>query len=379
MSTKIKFGALFLLLISLLVPVMAARAAGVRTGNSVYISPDQIVSGSLFAAGQTITVDGTVSGDLVVAAQNLNINGSVGGDVIAVAQNITISGNVSGNIRVLGSSVTLSGAVTRNVDAAAANLILEPGSQIGWDAYLAANTLESRGVINGNLNAWSNQGLLAGKIGKDAALTLTRPESSLTVTSAAVINGNLTYTAKKAAAIDSNANIAGKVQQNQPPQSATGNLATWLWQKIFTIFSALVVGLVLIFLSRNLTTRWLADLNDKPGRSLLAGLIVFFLMPSLALILLFTIIGSPLALIIVALWLIGVYLAKILAAIFLGSLIIKLFNNNNPPLIWPLLLGVIIAWLLFALPLVGWLLSLLAAWFGLGALWFYAHDQLRHI
>lgn len=371
---------ILLLLVALLLPIAAVKATGAKTGNSIYVAKDEIVSGNLYAAGQTITVDGTISGDLIAAAQNINVNGRIEGDIIAAAQNITINGEVGGDVRIAGNSLTINGAIARNVNAFGANIIFGANSRIGWDVYLASATTEIRGTIDGGLSGRAGQALIIGKIGKNINLKLTggNSDQKLTVAPEAIINGDIIYTSKNTAKISEKASIAGKVEQKTLQTKETNWFWLWLWNKLFVIFSALVVGLVLIFLGKNITPKILAKIKEKPLKMLAPGLIIMFVLPPIALVLTFTLIGIPLALIIGAWWFAAIYVAKIITAILVGQIIIKkLIKKENPNLLWSLVLGVIICWLLFSIPFVGWILGLIAIWLGLGGIWSYASHQLR--
>lgn len=378
MNHKIFSFFLFFLLIFL--PLTTVKAADAKAGDSVYVTKEQIISGNLYAVGQTITVDGIISGDLITVAQNVIINGQIGGDVIALAQNITINGSVGGNVRIAGGNLIINGAVTRNVNAFGTSVVLGTGSHVGWDVYLAGQNVEIHGVIDGGLSGQAGQAIVAGKIGKNINLKLSNKENNqklLVITSEAVIGGDVIYTSKNLADISSKTNIAGQVQQNTPPAREINWWLIWLWKEIFAIFSALVVGLVLIFIGKNITTKILSNLAESPTKLLLPGLILMLVLPPIALILVFTMIGIPLALIITAWWLVMIYVAKILTAILVGQTIIKILNKKGKSsLFWSLIIGVIICWLIFSIPLVGWFISLLAIWLGLGGIWTYAHSQI---
>jgi len=364
----------------LLLPLSLARAADSRTGNNIYVAKDDVISGNFYAVGQNITIDGSIGGDLIVAGQTVNVNGSVAGDVIAVGQNITVNGPVGGNIRAAGNSLTVNGSVARNVSALGADVILGPESHVGWDVYLAGRTVETRGIIDDSLNGYASQALIAGKVGKSVNLNLARNNnSSLTVAGTAVINGDLTYSSRNAAAISGSASVAGKTTHDLPAISTTNQALAWLWREMFAIFAALMVGLVLIFGLPNLTRGILKKLEKAPTKMLLPGLIIMLILPPISLILAFTVIGLPLALILMALWLIASYAARIIAALWLGRLILSQISRRERPLAWSLILGVIVLWLLGAIPLVGWIISLLAAWLGLGAIWTYAYGEYRNI
>ncbi len=367
----------------LLLPVSMALAATTSTGGPIYIAKEEIINGNFYAAGESITVDGIISGDLIAVAQTINMNGRVEGDVIAAGQNITINGEVGGNIRIAGNSLTINGSSIRNTNAFGADIVLGPNSRIGWDAYLLGSTIESRGIIDGSLAGQAGQALIAGKVGKNINLKFADNNISepLVISPEAVVNGDITYTSNQAAKISDQASLAGKVQQKPIQEKNSNNkILVWLWSELFSIFSALAVGLILIFIGKNITGNILTKMTETPAKMWLPGLILTFVLLPIALLLMITIIGIPLALIITASWLIMIYVAKILTAIIIGQVIIKkLTKRNDTPLLWTMIVGILICWLIFALPYVGWLLGLLAILFGVGGIWTYISHQLGKI
>lgn len=373
----------FLILALLISPFAAAKAANLKTDNSIYIGKEEIVGGNLYAVGNTITIDGNINGDLIAAAQTITVNGRVEGDIIAaVAQEITVNGEVGGNIRIAGNSLTMNGPVARNVNALGTKIFLGDQAHVGWDAYLAATNIEVRGSIDGNLNGRVGRALIAGKIGKDVDLNLSDESNSQTLIIApgAIINGDLSYTAKNTANISDKASISGKTQQKPLEIKTTNWFMIWLWGRLFAIFSALAVGLILVFLGKNITPRILNKIQEAPWKIFWPGLIIMLILPPIALILIFTLIGIPLAFMILATWLILIYLAKIITAILIGQLILnKITKTDNWKPIWPLILGVLISWLVFSIPVIGWLTGLLAITFGLGGIWAFFSPFLKNL
>ena len=370
-----------LLLALLILPTGAIYASSLEAGNNVYITKDQIISGNLLATGDTITVDGVINGDLISAAKTINVNGRIDGDIISVAQNINVNGEVGGNIRVAANSLNFNGTVSRNISVMANDLVMGPNSNISWDALIMAVNAEIRGNIDGSLNGRIVQGLIAGKIGKNVDLTLTNGnKQSLVVSSDASIGGDLNYTSDISANISDKASIGGKTNQKNAPVEKINWLQIYLLANLFSIFSSLVVGLVLIFIGKNISNKILAKMEKAPTKLIVPGIILSLILPPIALLLLFTIIGIPLAMIVIVWWLVMTYVAKIFTAILVGSLIIKNINKKGEaPLFWSLVLGVVICWLLFTIPFIGWILSLIAVWLGLGAIYSYASNQLRNI
>jgi len=376
MRGKIPKILLFLALI--LLPLGVAKALDTKTGDTIYISKDEIVSGNLYAAGNTITIDGTVNGDLIAAAQIINVNGRIEGDIIAAAQDIRINGEVGGNIRVAGNSININNRVARNVNAFGANVILDKNSQIGWDVLAAANNIETHGEIIGSLSGSAGRALISGKTGKNISLKLADTETNegLIISPEAAIGGGLTYTTNKTAQIPQTATIGGKIEQKFPEVKPDNKLSSLVWPKIYSIFCAFVIGLILIFLGKNSTLKILDKIQDKPKRVILTGIIIMFAVPPISLFLMFTLIGIPLALILLAIWFIALYVSKIFTALLLGQWILKnLIKKGETPLVWSLIVGVILLWLLIALPFIGWIVGLFAIWLGLGGAYLYASNK----
>jgi len=363
----------------LLLPLVAVKATGAKTGNSVYVTKDEIISGNLYAAGENVTIDGSVSGDLIAVAQTITVNGRIEGDIIAAGQDVIINGEVGGNIRIAGNSLMINGSAARNVNAFGAKVVFGPESRVGWDIYLAGANAEIRGTVDGSVSGQAGQMLITGKINKNIDLKLTNDRNipELTITSEAIINGDVNYTSKNLADISDKASVAGKIQQETLETKETNSFLLWLWGKIFAIFSALTVGLALIYLSKDSTSKILERMKEAPTKMLLPGLILMLILPPLVLILIFTLIGIPLALIVGAWWISMIYIAKIFTAIVVGQFIIrKISKKENKTLVPSLILGVIVSWFLFAIPFVGWIIGLIAVWFGLGGIWFYTSQQL---
>jgi hypothetical protein len=71
------------------------------------------------------------------------------------------------------------------------------------------------------------------------------------------------------------------------------------------------------------------------------------------------------------------YITRIVISLLVGELI---FQQFSPSLAehrwWPLLLGVLIFVAVTAVPMLGWLVKLIATLFGLGAIWLWAQKQL---
>ena len=371
---------IFVLSLFLVLPI-TAQAFMVKNDDSIYVAEGEIIEGNLYAAGVNIIVDGEVAGDVICGGQSVTINGKVAGDVICGAQVVTINGEVGGSARVAGNLVTINGQIARNVNAFGASIVLSPDATVGWDMLMAGQTGDIRGKIGGDLHGGGAKVVIAGEVGGRVKLNLDSQKydkkKTLEILDSAVIGSGVVYTAGNQAAISDGAQIAGEVKHNLPKIKSAKKKIAKLWGigKIYSIFSALVIGLVLISLWRKQIMAMTNRMRNKVAPSIGWGAVVMFLTPIIAFILMFTLIGIPLAAMLIGVWLIALFLSKILVGIMVGQAIMERLWKKNKSLIWAMIIGIVVAWILFALPFIGWLLALVAIWWGLGGLWLAFRDR----
>ncbi|MCU0678917.1 MAG: polymer-forming cytoskeletal protein [Planctomycetes bacterium] len=366
----------------LLVPLYV-YAYTVKSGTSVYVAKDETVNGNLYAVGNAVTVEGRVEGDVICAGQTINVNGEVLGDVICAGQTINVNGKIGGSVRAAGNSLTVNGEIARNVMVFGASILLGTDAKVGWDMFFAGAAAEIRGDIAGDLHGGGANTVIAGKIGGNVRLRLderVRPDkkgiyfeqsSPLEIAEGAEIGGDVSYLAGNLAKIADNAKIAGEITYREPQKRAEPEFAMFsVWLKLISFFAALVVGLVLTSLWRKGVKDLTDGMLDKIGASIGWGIVIMFIAPILAVILMVTLIGIPLALIGLGLWLIALYLAKILAGITIGRAIMeRLWPRHKESLVWGMIAGIALLWLIGWIPLLGWLVTLAATWWGLGGIW----------
>lgn len=372
-----------ILIISILIIVpFGVWGASNSSNDQILIAENDIVSGNLLAASKNITVDGTVSGDVIAVAQSITINGRVDGDVLVAAQTIVVNGEVGGNIRVIGNSITINSQVARNLNALGSDVVIGKDSRIGWDAILVSSSAQVKGAITGTLSSYVQNIIISGKIGKNVDIKTydNNQSQKIIITKETIINGDLNYSSVTRAEIESGANISGQTNYQAPVVHKKNTVSSWIWSRVFSILSLLLIGLIFLFITTKHTNNILRVLKTKPGKAFLVGAIIFLIIPPLVLVLAITIIGLPLAAILLSLWSAGIFLAKTMVAIFVGNLLIKdLLKKPQTPLFWSLIFGTLIMSILFSLPIVGWIISLLTIWLGLGGFLFYVTNQSKNI
>jgi cytoskeletal protein CcmA (bactofilin family) len=340
-----------------------------RTGDTIVVSTDEVISGDLWCAGQKVMIDGTVNGDLLVLANDLVINGKVNGDITGLSGKVAILGQVDGDIRVKADSIKVSGLVTRNTAVWTTQLLIDKGASLGslW-ATVAGTSLQwnkkSETILNGKINGKVE--LNAGVVRIGGVLT---GESLINAQTIYVDNGAdlklLNYRTNEQIIISPQATIGEK--NELPPVKATGGgglyLIIWIW-----FLGMLFMGFFMIGFTPARVRLWISGIQPW-GRALLRGFILVAGIPVIILFLVFTGLGIPMAVFLSLVYLIFMLFGQLPFFFYFGAAVIRFFKveRNFPPFFF-LLVGGITTTFLVVLPYVGFLFYLLATIVGVGIL-----------
>ncbi|MFA6908369.1 MAG: polymer-forming cytoskeletal protein [Patescibacteria group bacterium] len=356
--------------IGLFLPGLAFAAETAQ--KNVIITADDIVDHNYYNAANSIAIDGTVNGDVIVVAETIIVNGDVAGDVIAAGKTIKIAGTVAGNVRAAGSSIDITGAVGKNANLFASDITIDSDATIGWSLMTGAATTDIGGTVSGNIDAYGGDVTLSGTAKNDITVSLD-DMSILTVGADARVAGDLKYTGKTTATIHSDAVVVGATTHTLPSQTTTKAkdlLHTWwLYWQLISLLGLLFVGIIAISLFPALLHKLNRTIRERTAGVAVSGMLAFLLTPLAVIILFMTIIGIPLALILGTLYVLALYISKIVIGIYIGTFLVnKMRKTASPSLFWPLMLGTTIVFVLTSIPVVGWLLGIVAAVWGMGAI-----------
>lgn len=339
-----------------------------RSGETVTVAKDDVIEASAYLAGSTVTVAGTVQGDLYCAGQNVNITGRVDGDVICAGQTVNVSGIVTGNVRVAGQTVTMDGPVGRSLTAFGQTITQTGSSVVNNDATLFGSVLQLAGKVGRDVVAGGENVTMSGATGRHATVT----DDQLTLTSAAVVGGDLSYTSSNTATVDTGAKVAGKTDRHDPPKEEEvkqNDLATKLAMAAYWFGAMLVAGLTLLAFAPRSFAATNKQMLTQGGWALLAGLGVLIATPIVAFILMATVIALPIAFVLLFVWLSALLVAYAYAGYSLGAWIAA---QAKWQLKWApvanLLLGMVVLWLGMLVPVIGGLLGFIALVWGLGGI-----------
>lgn len=335
------------------------------------------LDGSCAAAAQSITIAGPVTRNLFLVAQTVDVSGAAGGDVACLAATVNFTGRTPGALRVGAGTVYIDGAVGQDVLAGGGNLTIGKNSEIKGDLIAACRSLEIAGTVRGDVRAVAREITISGAIDGDVEVTI---GDRLTLGPDARVYGNLRYRSSKKLDLGNPDLVFGNIEhirlesprdvediRSLRPRPST--FVTFLLPlTLFSILGALVVGFLLIAIWQHVIAQALERSISHWVRTFGFGLIGFLIGPMSIIIALALIITIPAALIAGVAYLVFLYVGKVLAGMFLGKLLFRIFGAPDISLWAAAPLGIVIVWALCAIPYVGMVIWLAAVALGFGVI-----------
>jgi len=361
--------------------------AGIEN-NEVEDEEDYTYQGTFFRINEDLRIDNDVNGDVIVMAKNLTINGNISGDVIAaVAETLKINGTVLGDVRIVAKNIVFNSEIGKNVNAIAMNAELGESALVGGDILIACRQLKNEGIIEGGIKGIIEDVQLANLIGGDVDIDL-GDKGELNIAPHTVIQGNLFYSAPQEAVIDGTVVVQGETKYKTVEKKFVKVSKINVFSKMVSLFGMLVVGMVIIAIFKKRINEPIEEIKKHPVKSLLWGIVYLIFIPIIAFLLMFTIIGLPIALIILAVYSILLYVSQVFCGIVIGNLVRR--NGGISPKqspeehkeqssksgkvekegisFWQMAVGIFIFIFIVSIPVIGPSLKLLAILLGMGAI-----------
>jgi len=321
--------------------------------------------GDHFAAGCPVEVDNPVPGDVFLAGCSIDVDGAVGGDAMVAGGRVRVGAPVSQSLYAAGGQLTVNTHIGRNARIAGGQVALGSRSQVAGNVVVAGGNVRIEGAVKGYVRAAGGRVLINGPVDGDVVATAGKVELGPN----ARIGGQLRYASREEIKRDAAAHVQGGVQRMQVPDQAersVGRRGGWVWSIGLMLIAAALVGAFPGFYARVAET-----LRARGWMSLLLGFVALVCIPVAALILMFTLIGVPLALLAIALFPALLLVGYVSTGIGLGGWALASLKADRAEAKWmrvgAAVLGVLAISLLGRLPYVGGFVVFAALLIGLGA------------
>ncbi len=327
------------------------------------------------AAGGSVELREPVTGDALLAAGSVASNSSVGGDLSAAGGEVAVRATVGDDLYVAGGDVTVDALIGGNARVAGGRVRIMPEARIEGGAAIAGASVTTGGRFGRYLTVAGREVTLGGDIAGDVRIFA----DELHVQPGTRIGGRLSYRVHGAVDLPADLVVAGGIaresgdaEQRERRRSwidagAIGERAGWLW-----LAGLLGVGLLLAFSLEQFSRRTSRVLAERPGLAMLVGFLVLVCMPPLIMTLFVTLIGIPLALILLLVYLAMVLAAYVVGALFLGDRALELASPGKGATpgrrLGALFLVLVALALVGSIPLLGDLVRFVVLLLGLGGI-----------
>jgi hypothetical protein len=309
-----------LLLLGLYTPTQAAEF---KTENYT-LQESEVVEDNVYVTGDTVEVVGVIDGDLFAVSNITTISGTITGDLYVSSSSINLSGNVYGSAFLIGQSVDISGSVARNVFLM--SMFSDLSGSVGKDAAIFSISSSVSGKVTEDLRVLANQSHISGVVNGEAII---RANSS--TADKELIKGDI----YENVGTDQDIKSTGEYFKN-----------TFIGINVFSVLIGFVamyiVGIVLIYLAPVKTLEIEKKVISSTQEflfSFLIGLAIFVLLPLPLILLSITIIGLPLALLIMGFLIFTAVFGTIWVESAIGYKILSTTDKKDPQRLLSLLIG----------------------------------------
>ena len=336
-----------------------------------------VTEDAYFAGGNT-KIDSEVKGDLYVAGGQVVINNNIGGDLVIAGGKVAVMGNVEGDLRVLGGDVTLLGNVKEDLIALGGNVTVGNKSVIGGSMVVAIGSLIMDGDVKGGMQGALGVLTMGGKVEKDVIISV---QDKMNFTPTAKIMGALKYSSMIETVIPAGV-VGGAIEFNKfegknnmkfDKDTLLKELTySYIIYKVVSFLGALLLLLILVLMCPNMLAKFGEGMKGNGVKAFGVGLLTIILTILGSLLLMATIVGIPVALILLVALFVSFYVAKIFASLWIASYLFsfakKKGRNIKVKLFFATGLILLLYYIVGIIPIIGWLITFVLFLVGLGGL-----------
>ncbi|NCC51689.1 MAG: hypothetical protein EOM20_10785 [Spartobacteria bacterium] len=283
---------------------------------------------------------------------------------------LTLSGTVSNDARLMGRTVEVTGHIGSALMAGGSAVHVTREAEINKDVILVGEELIFEGTtLDGRLFMAGNKVTLSGKIARSVRLIA----KDIVVMPGTVIEGDLVYTCEKELILGDKVVLNGELKRKEmseaiPTTTPTQNWARSVALQVYFCAAAGLVGLVWLGVFPRFSNRSVNCIRQSALRSAMFGLLTLLGLPAVCSFIAVTVVGLPLAGVLMALYLLGIYVGKIMAAFALGTIATRLKNATRmSQSVTALFVGLLLLYGGELIPIIGPYISFGAVIVGLGA------------
>ena len=301
----------------------------------------------LFAAGGTVTLDAHVRESAHMAGRQIRVNGAIGENLYAA-----------------GYDVALQARVGEDMIAAGYHVEVGPNGSVARDLLARGRTIAVRGPVAGDVSLSGDTVEIAAPISGSAEIRA----REIRFGEGARIDGTLSYSTGAPVTVPPSVIAPERVTAD----IESGPSGTFTSSALMILSSLVMLGLAALFayVFRDRLAGTRAVIASRPWGDLLFGIIATSALFGSIVVLTMSLIGIPLIPLVVALIPFVIFAGYLTTAHAIGAVVIRrarLLPGNFWSAFGAIVLGAIVLALAMAIPLVGWVIAVLAVVVGVGA------------
>lgn len=314
--------------LALFVMPAIAMAAEFKTSDRLSITIP--IGDDIYVAGGQVKINSNVDGDLIAAGGELEINGDVSGDIIAGGGRVRINSNVGDDVRVAGGEINVQSNIGDDLIMTGGTVYILKGSEIGGDLIISGGEIRVDGAVKGKVIANGGRVILNGEMlgnvevnGGEIEIDATVKGVSKLVAKEIIVgeesnfSGSVEYWTKKGEVDFGTANAIFNQELSQKAHKTNIPFGAFTGFKIICFLASVLLIYLLLFAKKffiNIAQNFEKNIWKNFG----LGFLYFALTPVIVLILFITLIGFPVGLVLMFLYIISFVLLVPLTAIVLA-------------------------------------------------------------
>ena len=327
------------------------------------------IGDSRLTAGDVVVLDEPIDGNAFAAGSRVEVRERVDRSVFLSGGTVTFAGSVGRNLYAAGGEVRIEGQVEGKARAAGGKVRVAREARIGGSAAFAGDSIEVDGAVGGGLRAFGDTIVINGSVGGDVEVA----GENIRIGPDARIAGRVGYRSGRDIAVDPAAQVSGGVaelEQDRRWLRKMGRGAS-IFGGATISFGMVLIGVLMIFAMPRFSREVTATILRKPWQSAGLGCVMLLGVPFAIIVLLVTVIGIPLALLLVFGYVVLLLLGYLVAAMFVGDTALERLGREKVESPWWRVLFMFLALIVIAIvkqvPFIGGLAVALLFIAGIGA------------
>lgn len=305
--------------------VLALAAVGVASANE---TTQASFGDSRLVAGDEVTIDDYVPGNVYLAAGRVTLENRVGGSAVLTGGEVDIAGSIGRNLYAAGGDLRIEGEVEGDARAAGGKIRVPRSARLRGDASFAGGSIEIEGEVGGDLQSYGESIVVNGVIDGDLRLV----GETIRIGPETRVAGRLEYRSDGTFVVDPKAQIAQGIEELDANDHGWlkkfGRGAAHIGRTLFS-FGVLLLGALLILGLPAFSREAAATIRREWLQSAVTGSVMLVGVPLAGVILMFTVIGIPLALMMIFGYVVLLMLGYVIAAVFVGDLALERLGGDR--------------------------------------------------